>query len=50
MRIRFPACLHRYIKKNTQSLKNAVENDLFLTSQDTDMIFRISDIFNEAKR
>lgn len=38
-----------YIKKNTQSLKNAVENDLFLTAPDTDMIFRISDIFNEAK-
>ena len=39
-----------YIKKNTQSLKNAVENDLFLTAPDTDTIFGISEIFDEAKK
>ena len=39
-----------YLKKNTQSLKNAVENDLFLTAPDTDTIFRISEIFDEAKK
>ena len=32
-----------YIKKNTQSLKNAVENDLFLAAPDTDRIFGIFD-------
>ena len=32
-----------YIKKNTQSLKNAVENDLFSAAPDTDRIYRILD-------
>lgn len=30
-----------YLKKNTQSLKNAVENDLFLVAPNTDRIFGI---------
>ena len=38
-----------YIKKNTQSLKNAVENDLFLALPDTDRIFKISDLFKGAE-
>ena len=36
-----------YLKKNTQSLKNAVENDLFLTAPNTDRIFEISNLFAE---
>ena len=34
-----------YLKKNNQSLKNAVENDLFSTSPDTDSIYRLNEIF-----
>lgn len=37
-----------YLKKNNQSLKNAVENDLFSTNPDTDSIYRLSEIFQEA--
>lgn len=33
-----------YIKKNTVSLRNAVENDLFLTAPSTSEIFRISEL------
>lgn len=33
-----------YLKKNNQSLKNAVENDLFSTSPDTDSIYRLGEI------
>ena len=38
-----------YLKKNTVSLKNEVENDLFSASPDTDMIFGISDLLREVK-
>ena len=34
-----------YLKKNTLSLKNAVENDLFLSTPDTDRIYKISSMF-----
>lgn len=34
-----------YLKKNTQSLKNAVENDLFLVAPDTDRIYEIGELF-----
>lgn len=37
-----------YLKKNNQSLKNAVENDVFSTSPDTDSIYRLNDILMEA--
>lgn len=33
-----------YIKRNTDSLKNAVENDLFSTSPSTDLIFDLLDL------
>ena len=32
-----------YLKKNNQSLKNAVENDLFSTRPDTDSIYRLNE-------
>lgn len=37
-----------YLKKNNQSLKNAVENDLFSANPDTDSIYRLNEIFQEA--
>lgn len=37
-----------YLKKNNQSLKNAVENDLFSTGPDTDPIFNLSELFQEV--
>lgn len=37
-----------YLKRNNQSLKNAVENDVFLTTPNTDSIFRLNEIFQEA--
>ena len=37
-----------YLKKNNQSLKNAVENDVFLTTPNTDAIFRLNEIFQEV--
>ena len=33
-----------YLKKNTDSLKNAVENDLFSSAPNVDQIFSIKDI------
>lgn len=33
-----------YLKKNNQSLKNAVDNDLFLTEPNTDSIFNIAEM------
>ena len=32
------------LKRNTDSLRNAVENDMFSTSPDLDLIYSISDI------
>ena len=37
-----------YLKKNNQSLKNAVENDVFSTSPDTDSIYNLNKVFQEA--
>lgn len=37
-----------YLKKNNQSLKNAVENDVFSTSPDTDSIYNLGKVFREA--
>ena len=37
-----------YLKKNNQSLKNAVENDVFSTSPDTDSIYGLIEVFKEA--
>lgn len=37
-----------YLKKNNQSLRNAVENDVFLTTPNTDAIFRLNEIFQEV--
>lgn len=37
-----------YLKKNNVSLKNAVENDLFGTTPDTDPIYSVSELFKEA--
>lgn len=37
-----------YLKRNNQSLKNAVENDVFLTTPNTDVIFRLNEIFQEV--
>lgn len=37
-----------YLKKNNQSLKNAVENDLFSTSPDIDPIYNLSELFQEV--
>ena len=38
-----------YLKKNTLSLKNAVENDLFLSMPDTDRIYKIGNLFRGEK-
>ena len=37
-----------YLKKNTASLKNAVENDLFSAAPDTDRISAIGDCIREV--
>ena len=37
-----------YLKKNNQSLKNAVENDVFSTSPDTDSIYNLTKVFQGA--
>lgn len=37
-----------YLKKNTASLKNAVENDIFSDAPDTDSIFAIGDLLREV--
>ena len=37
-----------YLKRNTDSLRNAVENDLFNTSPNLDNLFNLIDLYNEA--
>ena len=37
-----------YLKKNNQSLTNAVENDVFSASPDVDSIFNLDKVFQEA--
>ena len=39
-----------YLKKNTVSLKNAVDNDIFSSSPDTDRIYRISESIQGGSR
>ena len=37
-----------YLKKNTESLKNAVDNDVFSATPNTDGIYAIVDLYPEV--